>query len=87
MKKSEQMVRVRWSNNRIDAAPTWEELEKRVRVDQWGEFTEEEFRAVMAKRAWRWSRTDIDTDGSSELFFRELERAGLVLVETDGEES
>ena len=77
------MVQVRWSNGRADRALTWEELEDKIRSDQWWSMTPDEFRLAMQKRALRWSGTEIVTAGSSEQFFAELERAGLVRIEND----
>lgn len=77
---------IRWSNGQRDTAPTWEALEDKVRAVQWWEYEPDEFRQAMAKRAYRWSRTEIVTAGPSEAFFRELERAHLIEIVTDEKE-
>ena len=78
------MPTIRWSNGRSDFAPTWEGLEQKVRDDQWWDFTPDEFRIAMQKRARLWSSTEISTVGTSEEFFAELARAKLIVIEPDG---
>jgi hypothetical protein len=79
-------VAVIWSNGQIDKAATWDELEEHVRATQWWAMEADEFRAVMQKRAHRWSLTDISTVGTSEEFFAELQRADLVrIIDGDNE--
>jgi len=80
------MPTITWSNEKSDHAKTWEELETAVRLDQWWALDPDEFRQEMAKRAQRWSGTEIVTAGSSEQFLRELERAKLVRIETDDDD-
>lgn len=77
------MPQVRWSNGRADRAHSWEALESKIRNDQWWDLSPDEFRLVMQKRAYRWTLTEIVTAGSSEAFFKELERAKLIVIETD----
>jgi hypothetical protein len=77
---------IRWSNGVVDSAPTWEELEAKVRDSQWWEYEPDEFRQAMAKRARVWSGTEIVTAGSSEAFFAELARAFLIAIETTTKE-
>ena len=72
--------RVRWSNGHVDAAPTWQGLLNGVRKTQWTPWDEEMFRAVLAKRAYRWSGTSIDAGARPARLFRELQRAGLVEI-------
>lgn len=79
-------VTIRWSDDRLESAPSWEALEEKVRAYQWWPMTPDEFRAEMQKRALRWSGTEIATTGSSEEFFAELARARVVLIETTPEE-
>lgn len=74
------IVAVRWSNGQLDRAESWEALEDALRLDQFSEFTPDEFRAVLAKRAWRWSGTRVDTDISSAEFFMELAWAKLIEI-------
>jgi hypothetical protein len=79
-------IAVTWSNGQVDKAPTWEELEEHIRLTQWWAMTPDEFRAAMQKRADRWSATAISTVGTSEQFFHELQRAGLVRIGDENEE-
>lgn len=74
------MAAVLWSNGKVDQAATWDDLEGKVRQDQWWDLSPDEFRGAMQKRAWRWSHTRIVTAGTSEQFFAELARAGLVEI-------
>jgi hypothetical protein len=69
-----------WSNGTVDRARTWQELLDKVRVDQWHDYSEDAFRAEMAKRALRWSGVEIDMGAPPEEFFAELERAKLLNV-------
>lgn len=75
------MHRVIWSNGKVDEARTWTGLLDQIREDQWRGYTDWEFRAEMAKRAWRWSRTSIDMGASPRRFFHELERAKLIIID------
>lgn len=77
---------VRWSNGQTDMAPTWEQLEAKVRETQWWAYEPDEFRIAMAKRALRWSGVEIDITGTSEEFFAQLRRARLIEYVTDNEE-
>lgn len=78
------MPSVMWSNGQVDTAKTWEELEDRVRHDQWWAYGPSEFRVEMQKRCLRWSGVEILTTGSSRQFFNELERAKVVTQVPDG---
>lgn len=80
------LKRIRWSNGQVDAAPTWDALLHRVRTTQWSVMDDEEFRGVMAKRAWRWSGTSIATDGTAEQFIAEWARALLVEILDDADD-
>lgn len=80
MKTPTNNKRVRWSNGHVDTARTWQTLLDRIRYSQWTVWTEEQFRAVLAKRALRWSGTEIDYLARPRRLFRELERAGMVEV-------
>lgn len=73
-------IRVRWSNGHVDAAPDWQALLDKVRLTQWHYWDEQAFRNVIAKRAMRWSGTEIDSQAPPEMLFRELERARLVEI-------
>lgn len=74
------MRAVTWSNGHIDRARTWQALLDGIRATQWHDYSEEEFRAVMAKRAWRWSKTEIDIGAPPARFFEELEYAKLLVI-------
>lgn len=80
------MATVRWSNGQIDRARSWEDLLDLVRKTQWAVMDEDEFRGVMAKRAWRWSHTSVDTGATAEEFFAELQRAKLIEVLNDNDD-
>lgn len=77
-------VSIRWSDDKVEVAPSWEELEEKVRLYQWAPMSPDEFRAEMQKRCLRWSGTEIATTGTSAEFFAELARARLVLIESSG---
>lgn len=77
------MVAVRWSNGQIDTARSWSELLQVVRKTQWSLLPENEFRYMLAKRAWRWSLTPVDPDAPPHRFFKQLERARLVEILAD----
>lgn len=83
MKPTSDMPTIAWSNDDTTSAPTWEALEQRVRKIQWHRYAPDEFRDAMSKRAWRWSGTRINVEGSAEEFFAELERAGLIIIVSD----
>ena len=79
------MIVIRWDNDERDVGSTWQELLDLVRHTQWYTYeSEAEFRADMARRAFNWSLTEIDTGGTAEEFFRELERARVIRIEQDG---
>lgn len=75
------MHRILWTNGHLDQALTWQGLLDIVRTTQWRDLDEYEFRAEMAKRAFRWSGVEIDAGAPPRRFFHELARAGLVLIE------
>lgn len=75
------MHTITWSNGTVDQAPTWQRMLDTVRSTQWSEYlSEEAFRAEMAKRAYRWSGTVIDIGARPAAFFRELERARMIVI-------
>jgi hypothetical protein len=80
------MVAVRWSNGQVDTARSWAELLEVVRKTQWTLLPEQEFRYMLAKRAWRWSLTPVDPDTTPRRFFKQLERARLVEILTGADE-
>lgn len=73
------MIAIAWSNGLIHRARSWQKLMDKVRADQWHQFTEDEFRMAMAKRAIVWSGTEIDPFGSPREFFQELYRAKMIV--------
>ena len=81
------MPAVRWSNDQVDEAPTWEALEDLVREDQWSVYEPDEFRVEMQRRSAVWSGTQIATTGNSRSFFEELARAGLIEIVNQSEET
>lgn len=70
-----------WSNGERTTARTWAAMFEKVRASQWRELDEQEFRTELAKRAYVWSRTEIDPYGTYRELFYELARAGLVVIE------
>ncbi len=80
MTETKATARVRWSNGSVTAAADWQELLDKVRRLQWWDWSEEVFRQVLAKRAYRWSKTEIDWEADPETLFLELERAHLVEI-------
>ena len=74
------MVAVSWPDGTFNLSHSWDELEDLVRSQQWDSYSAEGFRAEMEARALNWSGTDIRTDGTSEDFFREMERAHLLTI-------
>ncbi len=79
------MIVIRWDNDERDVGSTWQEVLDHVRETQWRTYeSEAEFREEMAWRAFNWSLTEIETGGTAEEFFRELERARVVRIEQDG---
>src|SRR5205814_6370935 len=69
-RKEEPVVGILWPNGERDTAPTWEELETRVREKQWEpRESRVAFRNDMAVRTMHWSGTEIETDGDSRDFF------------------
>jgi hypothetical protein len=78
------MVAIEWGDGRQLAASTWDELFHMVREKAWNGLDEDSFRQEMAKRALRWSGTVIDPWLPARKFFRELERARMLVI--SGEE-
>ena len=74
------IVAVRWSNGQVDIAESWDELLERLRLIQFSEFTTAEFKSVLAKRALRWSGTDVDPDVDAGFFFLQLAWAKLIEI-------
>lgn len=74
------MVGVEWSDGRQQWAPTWQALLDETREYQWSHVSERTFRAELAKRAIRWSRTEIDPWLPAGKLFKELERARMLIV-------
>lgn len=80
------MVSIQWSNGSTTSARTWDDLTAKVAAIQWHEYTPEQMRHVLAKRAWRWSNVDVDPDAASREFWHGLETAKLVIIEKDDDE-
>jgi hypothetical protein len=76
-------VAVRWSNGQVDRAASWDELLENIRVDQFSEWPTDEFKAVLATRAYRWTGAKVDTDLPAEQFFVELAWAKLIEIVND----
>jgi hypothetical protein len=76
---------IKWTNDRVDTAPTWEALEDLVRNDQWSPYSPDEFRVEMQRRAGVWSGNEITTVGDSKAFFEELRRAGLIEIVSESD--
>lgn len=74
------MPTIRWSNGQTDKAATWQDLLDAVRESQWWAMPEDEFRAVLASRAYRWSRTKIDRDAAPADLFAALAKAHLIEI-------
>jgi len=79
------MPNIRWSNGMIDKAPTWQAVLDRVRETQWVEIPEDEFRAVLATRALRWSKTYVDPALTPRDLFYALADAKLIEILDDRE--
>lgn len=77
------MVTVQWSDDSRTSAGTWEELTARVATIQWHVYTAEQMKHVLAKRAYRWSGTPVDPSAGDREFWRQLEKAKLVIIEKD----
>lgn len=75
------MPAVIWSDGSVTRSRTWQGVLDKVRALQWHELSEEDFRYELGKRAWRWSETEIDFEGSPKALFLELERAHMVVIE------
>ena len=71
---------ITWSNGKVDRAPSWQALMDKVRKTQIVSMDEHQFRLEMAKRALRWSRTEIDPWAPPHEFFRELARALMIVI-------
>jgi len=76
------MPSIRWSNGMVDKAGTWQEILDHVRATQWFDMPEDEFRAVLATRALRWSKTIVDPSLPARDLFFALEEAKLVEILT-----
>ena len=81
------MIGVEWSDGRQVWAPTWNEMFQEIKGVQWSEYGVREFRAEMAKRAIRWSGTEIDPWLPADKFFKELQRARLLIIISGTEET
>lgn len=77
------MPTVLWPNGDMHSAPTWGKLLRQLRKTQWHRWTPWGFRREMGRRAELWSGERINTHGSAEQLFRELERVGALRVIDD----
>jgi hypothetical protein len=62
------------------AAPSWRDLESKLRGDEWNPENKRMFRIEMARRARVWSETRVDKTVTPREFVQELERAGLLRI-------
>lgn len=77
------MPTVMWHDGHLDDAPTWSVLEDRLRAEQPHRYGRVAFRLEMRHRARVWSATTIRVLGTSERFFHDLERAGMLRIVTE----
>ena len=77
------MPTIMWSSGEIDSAATWDEIESIAREHQFRAYRPETFRAVLAKRAYLWTLSDVRTDGTAEDLFRDLAAAKVVTILDD----
>lgn len=74
------MPMVHWPDGSWLTAESWGKMLKVLADEQWTPMSGTRLRREMARRARRWSGMHIDTDGSCEEFFREMERAQMLVV-------
>jgi len=74
------MATVLFPDGTLCKAPSWNRLEKLLRLDSWNPEEGDRFRKVMANRAWMWSGSPVDVELVSSQFFQDLEAAGLLMV-------
>lgn len=68
----------------VHEATTWSNLLEQVRLLPWNrDLSPEEFRHVMAKRAWVWSQSNVDPYLPPRQFVQALEMAGLLRIIKD----
>lgn len=74
------MPTIRWSNGQTDTAETWEALLTLIGETQPEPMGDEQIREELAKRAWRWTLTNVDPSLPAALFFGELEHAKVIVI-------
>lgn len=74
------MPQIILTSGTILTADTWRDLEQMLRDDEWNPSKKLKFRLEFGRRAFNWSRSEIQLDASSRRFFRQLERAGLLRI-------
>jgi len=80
------VARVVWPDGTESQAATWADMLERLCADQWDEELADDYemREEMGYRAKQWSGTRIDYEYTNPReFFRELERARLLIVMED----
>lgn len=78
------MAKIKFPDGQTLEAPTWEELEDRLRLMQFEDYSDQtSFREAMQRRAEVWSDTEIMINGDSQDFMYELSRAQLLDVIPD----
>jgi len=70
-----------WPDGTFHEAASWGKLLETIREHPWNAiYSDEEFRRVLAKRAYIWSTTIVDPTTSDEEFFSQLHDAGLIRI-------
>jgi len=73
-------MKIRWADGSEQEATDWVQMLKDTIAVQWSQMSKTEFKAEMAHRAAVWSETNLDQTQKAEGFFREMERAGLLVI-------
>jgi hypothetical protein len=76
-------VRAIFHDGEMYEAPGWRAMEDALMADAWNPSREEKFRAEMVLRAENWSGVTMNTEGSSRVFLRSMEAAGLMRLEVE----
>lgn len=79
-------VSATWPDQSVTEGDGWNDLEGRLRGSQWSKYSVHGFRREMQRRARLWSGSLVSI-GSSEEMFRDLERAGMLRLDVEGEEN
>lgn len=80
------MVSVMFHNGAIVTAPTWTELERTLRSDDWNPDDKMAYRVEMARRARVWSETSLQKKVTPREFIEQLEAAGLLRIVSHDQE-